>query len=169
MITSTAAANDNLSFVYTTITGNFTFIARLSNQLYQTGATLANVRSGLMLRAGITGPERFISIVQRATPEIRAELRKQDSIASGTTSLTTTTVSLANPTWYKMVRVGEVYSLYYSFDGTTWSTAKTYDYTSTGYTAFGTGSLYLGFVVESGNSGVLTGGSQFDNVTITQP
>ncbi len=133
----TSDASDVLPFVYTSLTGNGTIVARVTSV-----STDFNTSGGIMLRNSL---DPNASFVYASGLDTRGTFNLYRSTA-GQNQTYTIAQTLALPLWVKLERTGNTIKSYYSTDGTTWTLYRTFSNLSlnttlyAGVTAFGGGS-----------------------------
>ncbi len=145
-------AADAFCFVYVTVTGNCTVIARVTS--------VQNIdpwsKAGVMIRESTNAgaANAFVAV----TPGNGVTWQYRSS--TGGTSANNNTTGLSAPYWVKLVRNGNTFSGYRSPDGVTWTqqgTSQTFTMASI---------AYIGLAVTAHNNSSLCTAT-FDNVTAT--
>jgi fibronectin type 3 domain-containing protein/regulation of enolase protein 1 (concanavalin A-like superfamily) len=142
-------SDDAFRFVYVSVAGNFTLIARV--------ASLQNVdgwsKAGLMIRASTNAnaANAFIAV----TPGNGVTWQSRSSTGGGTGNAAAP--GLSAPYWVKLVRSGNTFTGYYSADGVTWTQQGTSSFTMAT-------TAYVGLALTSHNNSSLCTAT-FDNVT----
>jgi hypothetical protein len=140
----TVGRADALNFTYTTLTGNGTLIARVTN---------STDLAGIMFRNSLDAGSKEIGLAFDANGAIQFSRRTS---TGGSTS--TTVAKASGATWLKLVRGGNTISAYRSIDGASW--------TLIGKLKVGlTSTIYVGLFVASGSATATDTGS-FDNVSV---
>jgi len=77
-------------------------------------------------------------------------------------------MTATSPVWLRLTRIGQVVSVTYSLDGSTWlpSTEKTQDFSTAAGATRLDGTVYIGIAAVSGTTTTATA-SSFDNVSLT--
>lgn len=144
-------SSDQYQFVQTSISGNYTIIARVAS----VQNTSASAKAGIVITETTTVGSRRVSLcVIPSTGKIEFQSRK----TTGAKITSTATATGAAPRWLKLTRNGSTFTAYYSSNGTTWTT-----YTSTSVTMATT--AFAGLAVTSGSNSALNTAA-FDNVTV---
>ena len=140
---------DQFQFVSEPLTGDVEVIARVASLQY------ANTwsKAGVMIRDTLTGGSRHAAMFATGTEGWAFQRR----IATGAGSYHLAGPSGAAPGWVRLVREGDLFSAYYSTNGTTWSLVGT-DTITMGAT------VYVGLAVSSVNAAA-TATATFTNVT----
>ncbi|MGB7161364.1 MAG: fibronectin type III domain-containing protein [Tepidisphaeraceae bacterium] len=142
---------DAFHFVYQTLTGNGTLIARVTG----VQNTASGAKAGIDMRDGLSRKARHAGLFLTPSGGVKFVRRTK----TGGSSSTTTASGPVAPYWLKLVRSGNTFSAYRSPDGTTW--------TKVGSASVSMGAtIYVGLAVTSSQSGVLNS-STFDNVSLT--
>jgi len=146
---------DAFHFVYQSLTGNGTVVARLVS--LQGG--LGNVAARVMIRNILdAGSANAKTADWRTYGQIYFDLR---TVEGGATS-EPGSVTAALPYWVKVSRSGSTYSSYASTDGVNWVQVGTSQSITMGQT------VYVGLAVTSGST-TIPATATFDNVSITNP
>jgi len=113
--TGVAGSSDQFGFVSATITGDLQITVQLTNMSSVTTGSLA----GIMVRDGTTSGARnvFFSFAPLAANGLKLSCRTLDQ---GTTA-NVASAALAGAPWLRLVRLGDVFTAYYSPDGNTWT------------------------------------------------
>ncbi len=143
---------DSFQYYYESFTGDGTFIARLAS-LQDTNAW---AKAGLMFRETLAAGSREVMICGTAENGTNLTAR---TVTSGSTAMTGTSWQTILPVWLKIVRQGDNFTGYTSFDGAQWSQTGSYTLVSAPAT------LYVGFAVTSHDPNVLSH-VVFDNVSL---
>ncbi|MHB9132570.1 MAG: Ig-like domain-containing protein [Armatimonadota bacterium] len=149
-VTSTA---DAFRFVYQTMTGDCTIVARVATF----SSTTSSARAGVMIRQSTAANAKEGSSLF-APSNTRVYFHRRTS-AGGNTSTSNSTAAAA-PYWVKLVRSGNSFSAYKSSNGATWTQV------GNTVTISMTGTIYVGLAVTSGTTSS-TRTATFDNVSIT--
>ena len=146
--------SDDFHFDYQQMTGNGTITAKLVSQ---TSAS-AYIKAGLMIRSSLD-PAAPMVMVADPSPGPLFEWRTTEA---GTAAQDATSVSGAAPAeWLRLVRAGNLFSAYYSKNGTSWTLIGTQT-VAMGATA------YVGLALTSHDtSNIAT--AVFSNVTLANP
>ena len=148
---------DSFRFVYTQVTGNFDIAAQVSSVSAVTGAF---AQAGLDARATLDAASPDVGITASPSGGYRFKYRGASGAAT-TQTQTPTSVSAAFPAaWVRIKRVGNLFTSYYSTNGTTWT--KLGSVTMTALSA--TSPIYVGMAVAS-NSATGTTTADFQNFT----
>jgi glucose/arabinose dehydrogenase/regulation of enolase protein 1 (concanavalin A-like superfamily) len=147
---------DEFRYVYRPVTGDATITARVTS-LENTNAFS---KAGVMFRDSLSAGSMNVHALASPLP---ASLLRYIVRATNGASATSETGAQSNlPAWVRVVRAGNVFTGYSSFDGTTWTqlgTPKTIAMAQT---------LYVGLAVTSHADGTLCTAT-FDNVTLVTP
>ena len=145
-----SSTSDTFNFAYTTMTGDGTIIGRVSS--ITAGSVWA--RSGLMMRDSLATGSKF-AFAGVSKGQGSYFIRRTSDNATATTS---NTAGIAAPYWFKLTRVGNVFTAYRSVDGVAW--------TSMGSTTITMGAtIYVGLATTSNNLSALAT-SVVDNLQI---
>ncbi|MFT3845096.1 MAG: M14 family zinc carboxypeptidase [Lacibacter sp.] len=144
-------SSDQYQFVRTSISGNYTIIARVATVQNTASAAKAGI---VITETTATGSRRVSLCVIPSTGKIEFQNRKTTGGKVSTTSTATGTA----PRWLKLTRSANTFTAYYSSNGTTWTT-----YSSASVTM--ATSALAGLAVTSGSNTVLNTAT-FDNVTV---
>ncbi len=149
-ISSTA---DSFHFDYEAVTGNFDIIARVLTQ----GDASAPCKAGVMIRNDTSAgsPNTLLA----ATPGYGWTFHVRSTEGGNTISNTGGNGSCPLPFWVRLNRTGNVFTGYYSTNGTTWTQSGTNTITAMGTT------VKVGIAVDSGGADALST-CTFDNVGI---
>jgi regulation of enolase protein 1 (concanavalin A-like superfamily) len=143
---------DSLHFSYMQVTGDFTFVARLTGI---TGTALND--TGIMMRETLNSNAAAITMVQGTTGWRIAQMGTRSG-TGGTMSWVTGDQYTTMPVWLKLQRAGNVFTAYQSSDGVTWFSVGT-------STLVMANTYYVGLVACSGDvTNNTTETSNFDNV-----
>jgi len=142
---------DSFNYAYKQVTGNYTFTARLDTVA---GADLNN--AGIMMRNSLNDNDMSVSLVLGSTGWRIAEMGNRTS-SGGNTSWVTGNEYTWTPAWFRLARVGNVFTASASDDGSTWYTVGT-STVSIGST------YYVGLAASSGDTSTSVTIS-FDHVT----
>ena len=144
---------DALQYVYRTLNGDGTIVARVTS-IQNVNAW---VKAGVMIRNSLSAgaAQGFQLVAASATKGVPFQRRTAD----GNTSVSTPGSQNTAPRWVKLVRAGNLISGYESPDGTNWTLVGSDTFT------MGT-TVLVGLGVSSHISGTLATAT-FDNVTVT--
>lgn len=145
---------DQLHYVYRSLTGDGTIVARVTSIEFVHAWT----KVGVMIRNSVTpsAAQGFMLVAASATKGVPFQRRPTD----GGTSVSSPGSQSTAPRWVKLVRAGNLITGYESPDGVNW--------TVVGSDTFTMGSTVLiGLGVSSHVTGV-TATATFDNVTVTE-
>lgn len=143
---------DEFRYVYQTLSGDGEIVAEV-NSLTNTNGW---AKAGVMFRETLDSGS--INAAMLVTPSKGVSFQKRTT-TSGTSSYTGVSGQTA-PKWLKMKRVGNVFSAYYSADGTTWTQA------GSSTTISMASSVYVGLCVTSHVDATLCTAS-IDNVSVS--
>ncbi|MGD0655988.1 MAG: hypothetical protein ABSA16_16755, partial [Thermoguttaceae bacterium] len=147
---------DSLQFAYRSVTGDCTIIARLACETLGTTTTILDDKVGLMMRSSTdAGAQNVFVFLDSKYNAARWQMR---TTINGSTSAGTDLTNMVMPIWFKLQRVGNVFTGYISSDGLTWTFVGT-------STISMSNSIYVGVAVCSRDQLYLNT-STFDNVTI---
>lgn len=144
-----STASDNLYYVYTSITGDFTATVRLTDF---TGTGTA--KAGLMARNSLDAAD----LLAAAADEAGASIRFRNRTAPGNVGSANLTSTFTLPIYLTAVRAGNVFKVGYSTDG------QTYSYSSV-KTIGMNDTIYLGLFVNSGSNSTSVSAT-FDSMTV---
>ena len=151
---------DSFRFVYTQVTGNFDIAVQVTSLSAVTGAY---AQAGLMARATLDAASPDVAITASPSGGYRFKYRASASGAATTQTQTPASVNAERPSCRRVVRltrVGNLFTTYYSTNGTTWT--KLGSVTMTALSA--TTPIYVGMAVAS-NSATGTTTADFQNFT----
>jgi len=143
---------DSLNFMYKSMTGDGTIIARLATE---TIGGAVNDKVGLTMRETTSSGSKHVAVLLDSGLG-SSRLVSRSSSGGGSTWVNGPSGTTL-PRWYKLVRAGNTFTGYVSTDGSTWSTVGSATVTMTS-------TLQVGFCVCSRDTGALNT-STFDNVT----
>ena len=144
--------SDQLHYVYRTMDGDGTIIARIATQ----DNTAAWAKSGVMIRDSLDPADQYAFMF--ITPGNGSSFQYR-SAPSGSAATQSTTSGITTPYWVKLVRSGNTFTAYRSSTGSSW--------TLQGSVSIAMGSsTYIGLGVCSVNDTTLNT-STFDNVSVT--
>jgi len=106
-------ASDAFHYVYQTLTGDATIVARITG----IGNTDPWAKVGVMIRESLDPGSRYADTI--LTPSNGALFQWRES-TGGSSESSATTAAVA-PAWVKLVRSGDTFSGFVSFDGSTWT------------------------------------------------
>ena len=141
---------DAFRYVYQTATGDCDVTARVT----AIGNTNAWAKAGVMIRETLAAGSRHAMAV--VTPGSGVSFQRRTATNGG--SAHTTTSGLVAPYWVRVTRVGDVFTAYYSPNGTSWTSM------GSATIAMST-SVYIGLPLTSHVSGTLCTAT-LDNVTV---
>lgn len=152
--TDIGGTGDSCGFSYINMTGNGTLVARLT-----TAAIIAGQwpKVGLMMRESLSGNARTVSVMYDLSSSFLKARYMTRSSVGGTTSFATGP-TMSPPQWFKLQRVGNVFTGYVSANGTTWTSVGS-------STVAMNNAIYAGLAVSSRNTGILFSAS-FDSITL---
>jgi regulation of enolase protein 1 (concanavalin A-like superfamily) len=147
-------AADGFNYCYQTLSGNFTFTARLTSA----GGTGVNggAASGIMIRESTAANSRHLMVYS----EPGGYKRYVQRYLTGGSSVRVGIATGAFPMWYRVTRSGDLAHVYWSADGVNWTQSQAISFA--GMPA----SVCVGLAVTSRANGVLNTAT-FDNVSIT--
>ncbi|MGA2061650.1 MAG: hypothetical protein ABSG67_14290, partial [Thermoguttaceae bacterium] len=148
---STAGSGDGFQFAYQELVGDCTIIARVDSQTAATGW------GGIMLRNSNSPTSRYVSMVATSDSKLHIFLNYRSSDGG---SVKYSTGYQAVPIWFKLTRVGDVFTGYYGTDGATWTKLGSSQTISMN-------SYILGGLGVCSNSSALSTTTQFSNVYVT--
>lgn len=142
-------STDEFRYVYQTLNGDGTIIARVASISNTDGWA----KAGVMIRENLTADSQhaFCAI----TPSNGVIFQRH---LSGNVTNQTQVTGVAAPYWVRLVRAGSTFTAYYSSNGTSWTQIAT-------ETISMSTSVYVGLAVTSHNDGVLCTAT-FDNVSL---
>ena len=159
--TDIGSTSDNFNYLYQTISGDVTFIARYASRVI--GGNV-NDKVGIMIRESATANSPHVSILIDAgtvnTVANRARLCYRST--SGGASTYSDGPGQVIPVWLKLERVGNVFKAYASADGVS------YTQVGASVTVSMASSVQLGAAICSRDAASLNT-STFDNMSIIQP
>jgi subtilase family serine protease len=142
---------DQFHYVYQSLTGDGTIIARVASQ--QNTATAA--KAGVMIRSALASGSELAAMDLTAGKGPEFLYR---TTTGGDTLAVAGTASIKAPYYVKLVRVGSLFTGYVSSNGTTWTEVSSATITMTG-------TIYIGLFDGSVNSAALSTDT-FDHVVI---
>ena len=143
-------SKDEFRYLYQTGDGDCSIVAKVLSVEKTDNAA----KAGIMIRESLTPNSAFAAVL--VTPANGIEFKTRNK--TGAAVVTKTKAGLTAPYWTKVVRSGNVFTGYYSPDGSTW--------TSIGSVTINMGSgVYVGLAVNSHKDGTLCTGT-FNNVTV---
>jgi hypothetical protein len=152
--TGTSGTVDQLRFVYQTLPGDGSIIARVVTQQN----TAAGAIAGVMIRQSLAANAANAAGALMAVTPADGLAFATRTAAGGAASVRFTTANVA-PYWVKLVRSGSVLGGYYSPDGVTWTAAFSVLISMTN-------PAFVGLAVSSGSSGTLSTAT-FDHVNVS--
>jgi len=141
---------DAFRYVYRTLTGDGSIVARVASVQY----TAAWAKAGVMVRGSLSASSAHAFMLVSAGKGVAFQRRT----ANGGTSTNTAGSASTAPRWVKLSRSGSTITAYESADGKSWTTVGS-DTIALG------GTVYIGLAVSSHVSGVLCTAA-FDHVTV---
>ncbi len=141
---------DEFRFVYATVSGDATLIARVAS----VQNTNAWSKAGVMIRESLASTAKNAFVAVTASNGVSFQRRT----ASGGSSASTKVAAIKAPYWVKLVRSGSLFSAYRSADGATWTAIGKAVTISMGST------VYVGLAVTSHADGKLCA-AVFDRVS----
>lgn len=145
------ATSDGLHFVYQPLSGNGTIIARVVT------AQGSSPQAGIMIRETLNATANHVYLFDYAST-IWATERTATGASSSYLSFSGATL----PYWIKLTRTGNVFNMYGSTDGVSWTQL------GTSQTITMAQNVYVGLAVSSRSTSSLATAT-FDNVAITNP
>jgi fibronectin type 3 domain-containing protein len=145
--------SENFQFTSTTLTGDGTFIARFATR---TIGGAVNDKVGIMMRESTATNARNVSLILDASSGL-SRLGSRGSTGGATTFVNGPAITV--PRWFRLQRVGNVFTGSVSVDGTTWTTVSTATVTMTA------SPILVGFAVCSRDTALNT--STFDGVNLS--
>ncbi len=148
--------NDSNTYLFMPWQGDGVFTARLTAFT----STDASAKAGLIFRETTNVGSRYSTVHLLRSGSVNFQHKTATSGASSGTNFFSGSASSGGgiPEWIRMVRLGDAFTLFYSENGTTWTTLSTQVNAMSGST------LSVGFVVapRTGNS---TATATFDNIS----
>jgi len=111
----TTGSTDQFHFVYQSLTGDGGMLA----QIVSNTPTVANARSGIMIRSDLQDDAPFVMLTKGTSNQLAFSYRPTASASS--IPISSTPVG-PDPLWVRILRNGNVFSASYSFDGVSWNT-----------------------------------------------
>jgi hypothetical protein len=148
---STASSGDGFQFAYQELVGDCTIIAKVDSQ------TIATGWGGIMLRNSASTTSRYVSMVATSDSKLHIFFNYRSSDGGSTKY---STGYQAVPIWFMLTRVGNVFTGYFSTDGTTWTQLGS-------SRTISMNSYILGGLGVCSNDSALTTTTQFSNVYVT--
>ena len=145
-------SSDGFHFVYQPLSGDGTVVARVVSVQ---GSSTA--QAGIMIRETLNPGANHIYLF-----EYSSTLYMTERTSTGASSTYQSLGSGTLPSWIKLARSGNVFSMYGSPDGVTWVPL------GTSQTVSMTQNVYVGLAVSSRSTSSLATAS-FDNVSVTLP
>lgn len=144
--------SDSFHFAYQPLTGDCTIIARVVSAQ---GSSAAQV--GLMVRETLNPGANHVFLFDYSPSVLTTE-----RTSTGSSSTYQSVGSATPPNWLKLVRSGNVFTMYGSANGTTWTQL------GTSQTVAMAPNVYVGLGVSNRNTSSLATAT-FDNVSLTTP
>jgi regulation of enolase protein 1 (concanavalin A-like superfamily) len=159
-----AGTADGFHFKYQNVVGNVTITAHIASI---TGGDTANVKAGVMIRADDTNPgaANAFALVKPASYKMQARTAPGLGTTSWACVSGPTHPCPTNPTWVRLTRRGDIFTSYFSTDGTTWTQLDAPSFPAPSI-AMGSATK-VGLAVTGHGSSLAT--VVFDNVSITTP
>ena len=112
-------ASDEFRFVYKSLTGNGTIVARVDSIIEMDPWTLA----GVMIRESLDAGSKFAAVAVTAQNgcRFRARVASSTDAVSDTSVATPEQMAITAPYWVKIERNDNQFNGYYSADGTSWT------------------------------------------------
>jgi regulation of enolase protein 1 (concanavalin A-like superfamily) len=110
---------DSFRYVYQSVTGDFDAKLLIKNPPDETGQTYA--KAGLMVRTSTAADSQHV----KAMATYGAGLQFSQRVTDGANTVINGYISVTYPHWVRIKRVGNIFTYYYSSDGSTWSTHST--------------------------------------------
>jgi hypothetical protein len=145
-------SSDQFRYVYKSLTGDCTIIARVATQQN----THAWAKAGVMIRDGLAANAINASVF--VTPSNGVTFQRRISVGGGTSAIVSSGGSA--PYWVKLVRAGNSFSAFKSANGTSWTQIGATQTIAMGST------VQVGLAVTSHSNGTLSTAT-FTNVTAT--
>ncbi len=108
---------DAFHFVYRSLTGNGTVVARLASVTKPADSAWA--MGAIMMRDGIGANARHVAMM--VTTDAKAKFRRRTMLGGTTLSDGPSAATTSTPRWLKLTRVGDVFTAYISTNGTNWT------------------------------------------------
>jgi Bacterial Ig domain/PASTA domain len=108
---------DAFHFVYRSLSGNGTVVARLGSVTKPANAAWA--MGAIMMRDGTAANARHVALM--VTTDAKAKFRRRTTIGGTTLSDGPSAGTTPAPRWLKLTRVGNTFTAYLSTDGLTWT------------------------------------------------
>ena len=147
-----AGTSDEFRYVYQTLNGDSTIVARVAS----VERTNASSKAGVMIRQSLDDDSAHAAML--ATPE-RGTLLRWRETTGGSTDSSSRTDDDFEPVWLKLERAGDTLSGFTSLDGVDWSLAET------ATIAMDT-TVFVGLAVTASSNSKVNA-SSFDSVTIS--
>ncbi|MDP4277780.1 MAG: LamG-like jellyroll fold domain-containing protein, partial [Bacteroidota bacterium] len=108
-------SSDSYNYTFTRVTGDFTLTARLSEVNLSDGSN----RFGIMFREKLTPGSKMLTLNLQDPYERYTNFGRRE-IEGGNTSWIEGAQFTSAPCWYRLKRVGNVFTAYHSIDGVNW-------------------------------------------------
>ena len=151
--------SDSFNYCYLPVTGNFQMIARI-NQPTSPAAINAGAKVGVMVRATTDSNSRHEMIYMNASTAVMSSNRRELTGATAIDRSKTLNPAAVFPYYVRLQRYGDLISLDYSPDGTTYQSIL-----STQSLVGLAANVDIGFEVTSRTTSLLT--ATFDNISLT--
>jgi regulation of enolase protein 1 (concanavalin A-like superfamily) len=143
---------DHFRFVHQIGSGDCTVTARVRS----VRATDPTAKAGVMIRSTLNSGATSAAILVTPSSGVITQWRKEADRLPESQTIS----GAAAPYWVRMVRTGDVFSSYYSTDGTIWTLVDSIRIYNMG------SGVYIGLAMSSEDSST-TGAAVFDNVSVT--
>jgi len=143
--------SDAFHYTYLSASGDCDITARVAS----VSNTNASAKAGVMIRETLNANSTQAMAIVTPGSGIGFQWR---SATGGSSSSTTMITGITAPYWVRLTRVGNVFTAYYSADGSTWTTFGS-------QTISMAASVYIGLPVTSHTSSAICGAT-IDNVTV---
>jgi hypothetical protein len=144
---------DQFHYVYQTLSGDATLIARVAS----IENTHGWAKAGVMIRESLAANSAFAMMVESAGVGVAFQRR----LTTGANAKSTSGAVVVAPYWVKLTRVGSTFTAYSSPDGVSWTLVGS-------DTISMVANVYVGLPVTSHNNAVLCTGT-LDNATVSSP
>ncbi len=145
-------STDGLHFVYQALSGDGTIVARVASLQGSSSA-----QAGIMIRETLNAGANHVYLFEYAST-----LYLTERTSPGASSSYQSLGSGSLPSWIKLARSGNVFSMYGSADGVNWTPLGTSQTVSMAQ------NVYVGLAVSSRSTSTLATAT-FDNVSVTSP